>query len=209
MKYLRIWYLNSQAGIATENSNINQCESAIRQYEYEFEKKNEKDLKVLFTDFEVNLQNSFIRKIFFDAMKQETDYMSDFDVLFDLLLTFKTTILQEDYKLGKNVGYQIFKLIHQIHCSIGTDHIYSSFEQKYFNFITQKICDKILLNHLRELFSNSKENNANLTDQNEIIIIIHGAFYERKRINKILFDSENIAIVITKAEGQYIHETIV
>ena len=40
-------------------------------------------------------------------------------------------------------------------------------------------------------------------------ISFHGAIYERKRIDKIMFDFENIAIVVTKAEGQFIHGTIV
>ena len=161
--------MNSQAGIATENSNINQCESAIKQYEYEFEKKYEHDLKVLFTDFEVNLQNPILRNFFFDAIKQEAEYMSDFDVLFDLLLTFKTNISKNDDELGKNVGYQIFKVINQIHNSVGTNHIHpSSFEQKYYIFITQKICDKDLFNHLKELFSSSKEN-AKLEQENELM----------------------------------------
>ena len=162
--------MNSQAGIVTENFNINECELGINQYEYDFEKKYEDDLKVLFTDFEGNLHDKTIRKIFFDSIKQATGFMSDFDVLFDLFLTFQTEISQNNNNNAKNAGYEIFKLLNKIHhpIRIVKGHHHSSLEQKYCNFITQRVCDKNLLNKLKYLYYPNDNETAESEDQYEL-----------------------------------------
>jgi hypothetical protein len=149
-----IWYINSQAGIATENSILNQFEIATRDCECKYEKNFEDDIKALFTDFEGTFQNAKVRRLFFDTIQNDEPHMADFEDIVDLLIKFKWDIvnnrcddaIEDSTSIEENLERTIIHVDDQI----------TPEEKKYINFIRDKVCNKEQFSQLQESLISAK-----------------------------------------------------